>query len=171
MITDSLLTTLLDIQRILNIGNKTFTNKEKYLLDKLEAGTAGERRVLEFIKEFGEDHWIVLHNVWIDLSGKQEYDIILITRHACYIFEVKNYNHLFSIENSVCKINGYFMDKHIVMQTVKCKKNLKQILQTVPGNLKVHGVLVFIGEHSRIQIEDPINDIDIVLKNELRDYI
>lgn len=171
MITDSLIPTSLDIQRILSIRSKTFTNKEKYLLDKLEAGAAGERKVLEFIKEFGEEHWVILHNIWMNLTGEQEYDIILITRHACYIFEVKNYSHLFSIENSICKINGHFMDKHIVTQTVRCKKNLKQILQNVPGKFKVHGVLVFIGEHSRIQIEDPINDIDIVLKNELRDYI
>src|SRR5699024_12535710 len=61
--------------------------------------------------------------------------------------------------------------KQTVTQTVRCKKNSKQILQNVPGKLRVHGVLGFSGEHSRIQIEDPINEMDIVLKNELRDYI
>src|SRR5690625_267595 len=168
---DALYPTTLDIQRILKIRDPNFTYKHQYDLDRREAGARGEQIVYEFLLEYGQEHWVVIRNYWMNYSGEQEYDLILITGHACYIFEVKNYKHLFILEDGVCKLNGQFMDKHIITQTIRCSKNLMQIFRRTSLDVKVRGTLVFIGEHSRIQIKDKVYDIDINQKNELRDYI
>ena len=82
------------------------TSSEKNLYRNLEVGAQGEQYVVDMLKKHGQEHWVVLQNLWMDIQGVYESDLILLTSRTPYIFEVKNYDGLFEYEDHRCFLNG-----------------------------------------------------------------
>lgn len=89
-------------------------NKELSLSRNLAIGAQGEQFVLNILKEVGHNDWIVLPNLWLEHYGIYESDIVLLTRHAPYVFEVKNYDGLFEYRDSRCSVNGNRMKENCI---------------------------------------------------------
>lgn len=68
-----------------------FSNDQQYQLKRLELGEAGEEILIEYLQEYGCEHWLVLKNIWFNNYGICENDILLLTNHGIYVFEVKKY--------------------------------------------------------------------------------
>src|SRR5699024_12309838 len=64
--------------------------REEYL--RLKKGAEGELALVHYLKKYGEEHWVILRNVWLDFYGEFEIDLLLITRAGLYAFEVNNYS-------------------------------------------------------------------------------
>ena len=147
------------------------TNKEMSLYHNLEAGNQGEEFVLDMLEKLGCKHWIVLRNLWLDHYGIYENDIVLITSHAIYILEVKNYEGEFEYRNSRCYINGRKLKENCIHQAEKAWMNLKEICHSIDRSIHIKGALLFVGEHNEVVIQSEVDGIEIVTRNTLRKFI
>ncbi|MEY8291801.1 nuclease-related domain-containing protein [Carnobacteriaceae bacterium 52-44] len=165
------LSSLLDFTRISHRRQLIDPKEGEYTLYRLEMGELGEQRVLNFIKKYGNKHWIVIRNLWMDYYGSYESDIILMTKHAIYVFEVKNYEGNFEYEDGQCRINGNLYGSNCVFQAERAHINLQNICRKISPSIPVKGALIFIGEHNQVSIHSKVNNIQIIMRNQLRDYI
>jgi len=141
-------------------------------LNRLELGAQGEKTVLAHIKEFGEDHWVVMQNLWLDYYGKFECDLLLLTDAGIYPFEIKNYSGTFEFKNSQCLINGKKVGHNAIVQAQKATINLEQIIRSNASQYyNIQGAITFIGQHNEVIVYDEIEDIQVVMANQLRNYI
>jgi len=163
--------TQLDILGIRKLRDPNFTKEDNRNLYYLEAGLAGENAAIDFIERFGRDHWQVIRNLYMNYYGSYETDITLLTNHGSYAIEVKNYSGLFQYENGQSRLRGNVMNNDCIAQTGKVATNLKNICHEVSPAIEAKGVLVFIGEHNQVEINSPVNHIEIVRRNRLRDFL
>lgn len=147
------------------------TGKDRFKLELLKKGVAGEDKVIETLEKFGKNDWIVLRNLWLQFHSPFEYDIVLLTRHCLQIFEVKNYTGNFTYENGACMENGRKMDFDIIQQTRRNVIRMQRIFEHVPNPPKVKGALIFAGENNQVKINSPVEDIEILQLTDLYEYI
>ena len=166
----SILPTKLDVLRELD-KRHALGNVLKDELRRLENGNSGEQAVLAFIEEFGEEHWVIRKNLWLDYYGKFECDLLLITNAGLYTFEVKNYRGKFDFRNSQCLINGKKVGHNAIAQAQKVHINIAQIFRDAFHHFNTQGVLTFIGQHNEVVIYDELEDLHVVMANQLRNYI
>ena len=138
---------------------------------RLEAGDQGEQKVLSYLQQFGNEHWRILPNLWLDYFGKFECDLLLLTTARVYPFEIKNYAGQFEFRKNQCLINGKKVGHNAIAQAQKVSVNIKSILNDTSLSVNVQGAAIFIGSHNEVIIHDPVEEIDIVQANQLRNYI
>lgn len=168
LIEASKLPTLLDVEQILSVRQWGYKD---YYLRNLVAGTKGEEEVLEFMRCYGSDDWKAIRNIWLNFSGKFECDLLLLTNSGVEMFEIKNYNGHFVYENGDCKLNNRVLPDNPITQTKRNIRKLKSILHRIDSTIQVSGTLVFIGEHNSVEIKSSVSDIQIVSRNQFRDFI
>lgn len=161
---------LLDFSRIYTRRMK-ISNKECYLYKIKVAGLAGEDTVVDYIKRFGCEHWIVIRNMWFDDFGRCENDLTLITNTHCYVFEVKNYDHKYTHNNGVCRVKDKKVKNSPVAQARKNFLNLKKICREFSPHIQVKGALVLVAIDQEVDIQSSVEDIEVILRNDLRKYI
>ena len=162
---------LLDFSQIAFRRGLLVKNEDEYLLQRLEAGAIGEEFVYASLKKYGCSHWQFFQNVWLDFYGTYESDMILLTNHAIYVFEIKNFDGTFEYEQGQCRINGRVIASNCVFQAERALMNLQSICQEISPNLPVRGALLFVGEHNQVSIKSKVNGISVVTRNQLRDFI
>lgn len=145
--------------------------KEIRLYQNLAKGDQGEQFVIDALEEYGNSNWIVLPNLWQDHYGIYESDIILITYCAIYVLEVKNFDGLFEYKNNRCYINGRRIKEDYIHQTEKSFINMTNIMQKIDSRIPVKGVILFVGEHSEVDIVSEVADIAVIPRNNVRKYI
>lgn len=163
--------TELDFYLVANRRQLLKTPKEKYKLNRLIAGAEGERIVLEYLKEFGEKHWVVLPNLWLNYFGNFECDLILLTNHKCYLFEIKNYKGDFLYKDGIIKIDGTQKNFNPIQQTRRNYRNLQEIINKVYPHVVVEGATLFTGINNAVFIESEVSDIQIIPRCYLKWYI
>lgn len=164
------LPTQLDLMEILDKrSGLNYKEEQKYI--RLRDGALGEEDCVKIIASLAKNGWVVIQNLWMDQYGAYESDLILITLYAIYVFEIKNYNGHFEYENGICLVNGQPIPGNCISQIRKAYINMKNICKKAGINVDVHGVLVFIGEHNTVNIHSPVDDIDILLRHQLKKYI
>src|SRR5699024_5529076 len=47
--------------------------REEYV--RLKKGAEGELALVHYLKKYGEEHWVILRNVWLDFYGEFEIDL------------------------------------------------------------------------------------------------
>lgn len=99
------------------------TNSEKSLYQNLEVGAIGEQFVMDMLRKYGQKHWLAIQNMWMDCQGVYESDILVLTSHTPYVFEVKNYDGLFEYKDHRCFING---NRLIFVSYLTILKNMKR---------------------------------------------
>lgn len=158
----------LDILRILDWrGNK----EEGSLLKNLEKGDSGERIVLEYLRTYGQDHWVIIRNHWMKFSGGYESDILVLTGHGNYVFEVKTFDGDFVYKDGDCFLDGELMQNNALSQAKKAFGNFKKICSWLPNSAKVFGALIFAGEHCNVQLQSKVTNIEVVSYSNLKQYI
>ncbi len=160
----------IDTLRALN-RRGALDNDLKSELYRLNQGALGEQFVFDCLKEFGMDHWAVVQNLWLELFGKFECDVFLTTENMNYTFEIKHYNGNFKYRNNQCFLDGKLIGHNAISQAQKSSINLQTILQQENINIKTKNVLVFTGEFCQVDIKDDVQDLDIIMRHQLRDYI
>jgi len=138
---------------------------------RLEKGFEGEKILLEYLEDYGEKHWKILKNVWLNYYGEFECDVILMTQASIYKFEVKNYTGRFDYKNNQCLYNGKVGGANPIAQAQKATTNLNAILIELPNPPKLQGVLAFVGANNRVRIHDEVSGIRVLPLDELREYI
>lgn len=68
-------------------------------------------------------------------------------------------------------IDGYEYSSDCIFQVRRSFKNIRKILSGHIHPNNVHGILIFIGEHNEVSIHSSVDDIEIVQRNQLRNYI
>src|SRR5699024_5734842 len=69
--------------------------KLKNKLRKLERGYKGEMLLIDYLKKYGESHWVILRNVWLNFFGGFECDVLLITKSGLILLKSKIIRTLF----------------------------------------------------------------------------
>jgi len=135
-----------------------------------EKGFEGEKRLVQFLNDYGNPNWKALRNVWFENYTEFESDLILFTHPKVYTFEVKNYSGTWQLKNGQCFRNGTNMGHNPFSQAQKATTDLKGLLDDKMSQ-KLHGVLSFVGMHNKVQIYDAIDGIEVRMLNDLQDYI
>lgn len=164
--------THLDVLREIN-KRKGFENlpKLKTELNKLERGDEGEVILLDYLEKYGKDDWTILRNVWLNFFGGFECDVLLITRTGLYPFEVKNYANTFHLKDNIGKINDIELSKHPVSQGQNAVISLNAIFKNFPTPPKITGSVVFIGVDSKVDIQDEIINLHLLVRSDIKDFI
>lgn len=163
--------TTLDIERILHQRSYSRTAEENYKWRNLEAGEAGEQLVCNYLEGNGRKDWVGIRNMWLNYGGPFEGDLILLTNHQNYLFEVKNYNSTFTYEEGISKFNDRKNSGNPVHQTRRNAINLQNMCHEFSREISVQGVLVLVGVDNYVEINSEVKDVDIVKRNELKHYI
>lgn len=167
--------TKLDFERILYQRTKYPTQNEFYSLKNLEAGALGEITVLNYLEKYGKEDWVVIQNMWMNYAGPFEGDLILLTNHRPYLFEVKNYNSDYTYENGVSTWNNKTFSGNPVNQTTRNTVDIENILygpvKDPSREMKTQGVLALIGINNHVKIKSEVPKVDIISRAELRRYI
>jgi len=165
------LPTELDLRKITTRRGLTVSWKDRAKLKNLEAGLAGEEIAIGYFKRMGKHHWVAIQNLWMDYDTGYETDLIIITNHCVYVFEIKNYIGKFSYNNGVCKIDDNKIKSDCVFQARRSYLNMKSICNQIAPGIKVKGALVFIGEDNQVDIQTPVEDIEVLQLTDFREYI
>ena len=112
-----------------------------------------------------------MQNFWLDYFGTLECDGLLVARRDLYVLEVKNYSGLYEYENGLSKLNGRELSVNPVYQTQKATMKVRELVSSRFPNIKVLGVLLFVGIDSQIRIKSEGLDILIVQRHELKSFI
>lgn len=167
----SLIPRQLDFLKAANHRNLLTTDKNKSLLYTLEKGAIGEHAVLDYIQQYGKSHWTVIQNLWMDYRGIYETDLALLTNHAFHTLEIKNYDGLFEYKNSRCYINNRKNKENPISQAEKSFMNAQNLCREINPQINVNGALIFIGEHNQVDIASEVDEIQVVTRNGLRNFI
>lgn len=162
-----MLPTEYEIQKIAVLRELIHKKEALQNFKRLERGVEGEDKLYQYLLEFGLKHWVILRNKWFRENSAFECDFILITSHAIYVFEVKNYYGKFVYENG----QSFSRDVPITYNPINQARNTTIHLQNILHQYLVKGVLVFIGDHNHVCIKDEIKDINILETNDVYNFI
>lgn len=164
--------TRLEVLREIN-KRKGLENQPKLKMEfnKLERGYEGEAILLDYLEKYGEDDWIVLRNVWLNFFGGFECDVLLVTRTGLYPFEVKNYANTFHLKDNIGKINDIELSKHPVSQAQNAVISLNAMFKNSSTPPKIIGSVIFIGSDSKVDIQDEIINLHLLVRSDLKDFI
>lgn len=161
----------LDFLKAANRRQLLATAKEKSLLFSLEKGAIGEQTVLDYLQLYGRKHWTVIQNLWMDHFGPYETDLMLLTNHASYALEIKNYEGQFAYKDSRCFIDGRKQRDNPIHQAEKSFMNAQDICRHISPQPIVKGAIIFIGQHNQVDIQSPVDGIQVVTKAGLPRFI
>lgn len=139
--------------------------------EQLEKGAGGEEFVMDMLATYGQSHWVVLRNLWLDCQGPFECDLAVITHAGFYPFEIKNYAGHFQFLNGNCLLNQKKIGYNPIYQANKSAVNMENMLREKFPSIHVGGALLFVGEHNMVEVHDSVDNIRIVMRNELRNFI
>lgn len=160
-----------DFLKVSNQRGLLRTSNDKTLYRNLMVGAQGEQYMVDMLKKYGQKHWIVLRNIWMDVQGIYESDLILLTSYMPYVFEVKNYDGLFEYEDYHCRLNGIRLKDNCVYQAQKSLINLKNICKRFDRSISAKGALLMVGEHNDVQIHSKIEEVECKTRYQIRNYI
>ena len=115
---------------------------DRKLLDeynRLEAGYAGEELVYDYFKKYGEKHWTIMRNVWLDYYGEYEIDLLVITNSRIYTFEIKHFSGVYEFKNNQCIRNGQQIGHNAISQAHKSFINTKNLFKRNGFHRVIHG--------------------------------
>lgn len=162
--------TRLDVYR--ELDKRGGLNREAQVeMERLEAGRLGEDMVCEMIEEFGESHWTIMRNVWLNYYGEFECDLILLTSIGIVTFEIKYFSGVYEFKDGQCIRNGTKIGRNAVNQAYRIFTNFRNLLASNGFKMEVINVLVFAGEHYDVKVHDQVKDFEILTINQLRDFI
>lgn len=159
--------------QLLQTANRrlTLTPHFQNKLTRLEKGKQGETMVIEFIQKYGHPDWRIMQNLWLDPHSPFETDILVIGKMGALILEVKNYDGIFRYENGICYLNNNPMSNNVVSQTQKLLINYNYLNNHWKLFPQTKAALVFIGDHCEVDIVDPPSEIQIISRNQLKQYL
>lgn len=161
----------LEFLQVIDRRGLTIFSEEKKLCKSLQAGVIGERKLLQYLVTFGSSHWVVLKNLWLKDFKKFECDLLLITKHCIYIFEVKNYQGKFSYKDGKCFFNEVESPLNPLEQVRANAISIRNYLKRHGINLPVKAAVVFTGQDNEVHIHSEIDDIEVVPSSHLRNFI
>lgn len=161
----------LDFLQVLNYRGSDYFEKQKKRYRSLRTGEMGEQKVIEYLRKYGERNWVVLQNIWLDHFGTFECDIILLTKHCLYVFEVKNYTGKFIYDNGKCYFDDYESSLNPIEQVRSNLVDLRNIYSRRFPHLPVKAAAIFVGKDNEVQIDSSIDDIQAVNRTQLRNFI
>lgn len=126
-------------------GRMRLTPKDYSHFLNLEKGFSGEKIFDELLEESPEE-WTILHDLLFDYSNTFfQIDSLLITGDCIYIFEVKNYEGDFYIEQDrwyTAQTNTEV--KNPLLQLQRCESLLRRLLQELRVKTPLKALLIFI---------------------------
>ncbi len=163
--------TPLEFLQVIDRRGSDYFKEEHRLYKSLQAGDEGERKLLQYLFAFGQSHWTVLRNVWLKEFKTFECDVILLTRHCLYIFEVKNYRGTFAYHNGHCFYNGIETPLNPFEQVRASAVSVRNSFKRLNIDLPVKAAVVFTGEDNEVFIESEIKEIEVIPSNGIRNFI
>ena len=161
----------LEVLEVMNKRSFSQNHEDARKLKRLRAGAAGEEVVADYLNKYGSSKWSLMQNFWLDYFGTLECDGLLLTGRDLYVLEVKNYSGLYEYENGISKLNHRELSVNPIYQTQKATMKVRVLVSSRFPNIKVHGVLIFVGIDSQIRIKSEGLDILIVQRHELKGLI
>lgn len=133
-------------------------------------GFEGEDEAVSWIVLYGNDNWFIVTDYWFSKGTANQTDIMIISRGLWKVVEVKNYDGHFNYKKDACYLNDFQLaDNPMTSMSTKLQK-LRQITKELPFKVKVEGVMVFINEHSSLDL-DRTFPFEVLTRNQFRKYV
>ena len=148
------------------------TNKDEVdAFRRLVAGFEGEQTVLAYLKKYGNNHWMVIPNLWMNYFGSFECDLVLFTKNKCYPIEIKNYFGDFTFKEGISTLNQHHLTVNPIFQARRACSNLQEIFKKENLMIPVEGSLIFVGVDNYVEIQSEVTDLNIIPRNHLLHFI
>lgn len=168
---DALEPSKIDFGKLLLNRHQNLSLKTQKDIMLSQTGEQGELEVINEMRTFGKDHWQYFRNVWLDINGRFECDLVVLTNARPYVFEIKNYDGLFTYEDGDCTLKSYDMPENCIFQASRSYKKMRNLCRQANIRTDVKGAIVFVGKYNPVEIKSPVRNIDIVEKCRLKEYI
>lgn len=133
----------LTLLRFLHTKMALSAKGRQYYLN-IEKGYEGEK---EFSILLGNltNEWIILHDLLLEVNNtKFQIDFLLISNKTIYLFEVKNYEGDYYIEDDIWYKIAKTEIKNPLQQLDRCKSLLRQLLQKLGFHYSIEPNIIFI---------------------------
>lgn len=161
----------LDQERIIMSRSYNVSDTRRFKYDIMEKGLVGENTMVDNLRKYGNKDWVFLRNMWLDDFGRCENDLTVITNNRPYVFEIKQYVGEYTHNNGICTPNNRKIKRSPVGQARNNLLNLQKITREYSYDIQVKGALVFTGIDNEVNVQTPVEDIEVVERNGLRKYI
>lgn len=141
------------------------------MLQQLEAKETGVNKVLKLIHYYAKEHWFYMTDLALDAHEMIGCDLLLMTRAGIYSFEINDYEGVFEIEDSVCKLNGQKFDGHPIEKINQITSQLKKDAVKNAVQINIQGAALFPNPHNEVISEQKNEAIEIVTADQLDNYL
>ena len=141
------------------------------MLQQLEAKEKGVNKVLKLIHYYAKEHWFYMTDLALDAYEMIECDLLLMTRAGIYPFEINDYEGVFEIEDSVCKLNSQKFEDHPIEKIKQITTQLKQLAVKDSVQLNIQGAALFPNPHNKVINDRKEEAIEIVTADQLDNYL
>lgn len=145
----------LKLLRCLNL-RMDLSAKEANYYRNLEKGFEGEKK-FDVRLENLSDHWLVLNDLLLESNNTLfQIDSSLISHKTVYLFEVKNYDGDFFIDNDRWYTISGAEIKNPLLQLERSESLFRRVLQNLGFNFTIKSYLIFINPHFHLY-QAPLN--------------
>lgn len=161
-----------DVHKHLEMLQKrmTLSMEQRTLLDRLSAGHRGELQFFRLLQNELQCDPIQLFDMHLKMNGSEcQIDSLLIFQNELLLFEIKNYQGDFLIENSKWYTISKEEIKNPLYQLQRTELLLKQLLKESQIPLNIRSYLVFV--HPEFQLYQAPVQLPIVFPTQLKRFI
>lgn len=163
--------TLLDFKQVEYERELLSAFEIEFSLKRHQAIEMAKNNFLEILTRYGKEDWVILKDYWNKYDDVIGLDYILLTRHACYIFEIAAFNGKFEYTNKKATVNGEELYTNIIHETNYAHEIIQEICQQVAPTLSVKSALLLMGDNPPIPFDTTIEHVQLVTKDQLSNYI
>jgi Nuclease-related domain len=140
----------------------------QYLLNMIK-GYEGEQLFAELLRD-QEDTWTIFHDVILEWNNTMfQIDTFIIFRNKIYLFEIKNYEGDFYIENDVWYSSSNKEIKNPLLQLSRCESLLRQLLQHHGFRIPIESYIIFI--NPEFTLFQATMKLPIILPTQLKRFL
>lgn len=148
------------------------TNVEKSWYKTFLKGFEGECLYDEIFEDVGHDDVLVYRDLYLKV-GKSvtQYDALVINDEGIVVNEIKNYTGEYKVEGGDWFRNGQRISEEPIAQLNRSVGKLIGLKNSVNGNFRVRGKLIFVSDDFYLQNDDNSLWAKIVVRMDLRRYL
>lgn len=106
-------------------------------------GFTGESGAYHFMRDWGQAHWGILHDTWVQVNGKSQIDLIVATLSDIYMFEIKFYSGQYTYSKSQQYIDNKPIKGNLFISFKAANVRMSDLLQTMGYSGHLYSKVVF----------------------------
>ncbi|GIO27336.1 nuclease-related domain-containing protein [Ornithinibacillus bavariensis] len=142
---------------------------DRLYYSNLLKGYEGEQLFVKLLSDQAET-WTILNDVILEWNNATfQIDTLIIFRNKIYLFEIKNYEGDYYIENEIWYTISNKEIKNPLLQLTRCESLLRQLLQHYGFRIPIESYIIFI--NLEFTLFHATTNLPIILPTQLKRYL